>query len=77
MNVNEGHSAKLKNIVSDILGNNASKMLVSKLHSLLDENHQDLASLKNTCSKIEQMVGLFHGPDKAKILNERFRSAFS
>jgi len=75
MNVYEEHSTTLKKIVSDILGENASKSLVGRMHSMLDEDHKDPASLKKTCSKIEQMVGLFHGSEKAKLLNERFKSA--
>ncbi len=77
MNVYEGRSTPLKKIVSDVLGENASRSLVGRIHALLEEDHKDLASLKKDCLKIEKMVALFHGPDKAKLLNERFKDAFS
>ncbi len=76
MNVYEGHSTALKKVVNDVLGENASKMLLSRMHSMLDEDQTNPASLQNTCAKIEKMVGLFHGADKARLMNERFRNSF-
>jgi len=77
MNVYEDHSTALKTIISDVLGENASRSLVGKMYTLLDGDHKDFASLQETCLKIEKLVGLFHGPDKAKHLNARFKESFS
>ncbi len=77
MNVCEVHSDALKKIVTDVLGEHASKMLLGRMHSLLDEEGRDPVALKRTCAKIEKMASLFHGADKAKVMNERFRASFS
>jgi hypothetical protein len=77
MDENMAQSTELKKIINDILGENVSKMLLNKMHFMLDSEQEDVPSLKQTCCKIEQMVGLFHGPDKAKLLGQRFKDSFS
>jgi hypothetical protein len=77
MNVYEDRATALKEIISDVLSGNASRSFVGKLYSLLDEDHKDFAAFKETCLKIEKLVGLFHGPDKAKLMHERFNAALS
>ena len=77
MNVYESHSTALMTIISDVLGENASRSFVGKMYSLLEEDHKDFAALKETCLKIEKLVSLFHGPDKAKLIHERFMDSFS
>ena len=76
MNMYEGHAMALKTIISDVLGDNASRALVGKMYALLDDDYKDFASLKDACVKIEKLVVLFHGPDKAKIMNARFKDSF-
>jgi hypothetical protein len=77
MNVYKEHAMALMTIIIEVLGENASRALVGKMYTLLDEDHKDFASLKEACLKIEKLVSLFHGPDKAKHLDERFKESFS
>jgi hypothetical protein len=77
MIVHEGHPAALKKIINEVLGEDVSRMLLGRMITLLDEGNKDPLSLKNTCTKIEKMIGLLHGADKAKLVNERFRNSFS
>jgi hypothetical protein len=77
MNVYEAHSTALMTIISDVLGENASRSLVGRMYSLLNEDHKDFAALQETCLKIEKLVALFHGPVKAKHMHERLKDSFS
>jgi hypothetical protein len=65
--------AELKQIVHEVIGTVASKMLLGRVYAILDEENKDPAAQKQTCSKIEKMVSLFIGPDKAQILEKRFK----
>ncbi|HUJ16952.1 MAG TPA: hypothetical protein VL197_03080 [Nitrospirota bacterium] len=67
--------AELKQVVQDVLDTTASDMLLNRVYAILDEEHKDAASLKQACIKIERMVGLFVGEDKAQALAKQFREA--
>jgi hypothetical protein len=70
-------SVELKQIVHEILGGIASNLLLNNVCALLDEDHKDSDSLKQACNKIEKMVNLFIGSDKAQLLATRFGKALN
>ncbi len=77
MGIKTAQPAELKRIVDEVLGTIASKMLLSRLHAILDEENKNADSLKQAFIKIERMVNLFVGSDKAQILEKRFRETLS
>ncbi len=62
----------LKEIVREVIGKSASHTLVATACNMLDAENRDAASLKEVCVKIQKMVGLFIGTDKAHMLGKRF-----
>jgi hypothetical protein len=77
MQMNELQSNELKQIVSDVLGAQASKMFLGQVVTILDEKHQTVDALKNACAKIERMVSLFHGSEKARLMRQRMNESLS
>jgi tagatose-1,6-bisphosphate aldolase len=67
MDTKTARPAELKQIVQDVLGTTASDMLLNRVYAILD--------VKQACIKIERMVGLFVGEDKAQALAKQFREA--
>lgn len=68
---------ELKGIVQDVLGDIASEILLGKVNAALDEGSATNEGLILACTRIEKMVNLFLGTDKAKIIGQRFREALT
>ncbi len=64
---------QLKQIINEVIGSSASKTLLNSVHAILDGDCKDPASQRKACSRIEQMVSLFIGPEAGRQLEERFR----
>ena len=77
MDMKTAKSGELKKIVHDVIGTVSSRMLINNICTLLDSDHKDLASLKEACRKIEKMVTLFIGADKAQTLAMTFDKALN
>ncbi len=67
----------LKEIVKDVIGANASHTLLANVYRILEAEVKDQASGKEACAKIEKMVGLFIGADKAQALGKRLSQAMN
>ncbi len=69
--------AVLKKIVHEVIGANSSKMLLNKACSIIDEEGKDYDSMKQACHKVENLVGLFVGKDKAHVMGRRFQETLN
>lgn len=65
------NTSELKNIVSEVIGNEASSMLLNRLFVALEQ----ASDLKSGAARVEKIVALFLGNDPAKALGQRFKVA--
>lgn len=64
---------ELNGIVQEVLGGIASKVLLGRIAAILAEGASTKEGLVQACTKIEKMVNLFIGADKAQVIGKRFR----
>ena len=70
-------TAELNSIVQEVLGGTASKVLLGRIDSMLTDGSSSREELQQACDKIEKMVKLFIGEDKARIIGKRFKEVLA
>ena len=68
---------ELNGIVQEVLGGVASKVLLGRIAALLAEGSSTREGLVEACTKVEKMVNLFIGADKAQIIAKRFQETLA
>jgi hypothetical protein len=69
--------AELNGIVQEVLGGIASKALLGRIAAILADGSSSREGLIQACTKVEKMVNLFIGADKAQIIGKRFRETLA
>ena len=69
--------AELNGIVQEILGGIASKSLLGRIAVILADGSSSREGLIQACTKVEKMVNLFIGADKAQIIAKRFQETLA
>jgi len=62
---------EVRSIVRDVLGNAASKIFLGRIDAVLNDWAGGKMTAAHACDKVQKMVGLFIGEDKARHIGDR------
>ena len=62
---------EVRTIVNEVLGGNASKIFLERIDATLSEWAEGKMTAAKACEKVQKMVGLFIGEEKARQIGDR------
>jgi hypothetical protein len=62
---------EVRSIIHDVLGGAASKIFLGRIDAVLNDWAEGKMTAAQACDKVQKMVGLFIGEDKAREIGAR------